>query len=120
MKKKFSRRDSVRFSKLGKNRKNLQKWIKPKGRDNKMRLKMKGYPLHPTVGDKSKKSDYGKIDGLTPVLVHNISELENLDKNSIVIIARVGKKKKMDIIKKADEMKLKIKNIRKEKIKWIY
>ena len=41
MKKKFLRRDSVRFSKIGKNRKKIQKWRKPKGRDSKMRLKRK-------------------------------------------------------------------------------
>ena len=40
MTKNFLRVDSARYSKLGKGRRKLQKWRKPKGRDNKMREKM--------------------------------------------------------------------------------
>ena len=38
---KFLRRNTGSLSRLGKLRRKLQKWRKPKGRDNKMRLKEK-------------------------------------------------------------------------------
>ena len=117
MSKKFVRTDSVRYSKLGKKRKKLRVWRKAKGRDNKIRLKRFGYPKSPTVGHKSSKKESGKISGLKPVLVHNVKDLSLLDKNSVVIIAKVGAKKKLDIIKKAQDLGLKMLNLQEDKTK---
>lgn len=114
MSKKFVRRDTKRYSKLGKNRKKIQRWRSVTGRDNKIRLNKAGYPTKVKVGFKSSKKESGKISGLTPILVRNTKDLETLDKKSAVIIAKVGAKKKLDIIKKAIEMKLKILNLAKE------
>jgi len=113
MKKKFVRRDAGRFSKLGKKRKKMQKWRKPKGRDNKMREKRFGYPKLVSLGYKSSKGKSGKIEGLTPCLVYNIKDLDTVNKNSMIIIAKVGAKNKLEIIKKALKMKLRIANIAK-------
>ena len=112
MSKEFVRRDMSRFSKLGKNRKKLQSWRKPKGRDNKMRLKRKSYPSVVSVGYKTSKKESGKVNGLFPVLVHNLKELESLGKDSAAVIAKVGAKKKLELIKKADELKIKILNVK--------
>lgn len=109
--KKFLRRNTLKFSKLGKNRKKIQRWKRAKGRDAKIRLKMKGYPSAPTVGYKSPRKESGKIKGKIPLLVHNIKELERAHKDSVIIIAKVGAKKKFDLIKKAEEMKLQIHNL---------
>jgi large subunit ribosomal protein L32e len=118
MKRKFLRQDITRHSKLGKGRKKLQKWRRPKGRHSKMRRKRFSYPKSPSIGYKTPKSKAGKIMNLIPKLVHNIKELENANsKTDIVIIAKIGARKKLDIIKKADEMKIKIFNINKEKKK---
>jgi large subunit ribosomal protein L32e len=108
MKLKFMRRDTKRYSKLGKNRKKLQKWRRPKGRDNKMRLKRRGYPACPSVGYRSPKKNRAVI----PIQIHNVKQLEALKKNESIIIARVGAKKKIDIIKKSREMNLKILNLK--------
>lgn len=108
---KFQRTDAVRFSKLGKNRKKKQKWRAAKGRDNKIREKRKSYPREPNVGFKGKRSESGKINGKVPILAMNVKDLEKVGKDNVVIIARVGAKKRMEMIKKADEMKLKIINI---------
>ena len=43
--------------------------------------------------------------------------LSSLDKNIVVIIAKVGAKKKLDIIKKAHDLKLKMLNIQEDKAK---
>ena len=37
----FLRKDWHKKSKLGRSRKSIQKWVRPRGRDNKLRLKMK-------------------------------------------------------------------------------
>jgi large subunit ribosomal protein L32e len=101
---KFLRRDTVRFSKLGKNRKKLQKWRKPKGRDNKMREKQRGYPKNPNIG-------YKKPSTTKPTLVYNTQNLEKLEKSTQVILAKVGAKRKLELIKKASDLKLNVLNI---------
>lgn len=113
-KKKFLRRDSNRFSKLGKKRKKLQKWRKAKGRDSKIRLKRFGYPKGVRIGYKSTKTESGKLKGLYPYWVYNTDDLDTVVKGSVVIIGKVGTKKKLEIIKKALEMKLKISNVKEE------
>lgn len=111
MAKKFLRRTWNRYSKLGKRRKKKQVWRKPKGRDNKMREKRKGYPVVVSIGYKKQKKDRGKIQDKMPFLVYSINDLENLGKEQIVIVGRVGKKKKIEIIKRAKKEKILIQNV---------
>lgn len=115
MSKEFVRRDTKRYSKLGKGRKKIQRWRRPTGRDNQMRLKQFGYPKRPTVGHQGEKTKLGLVKGKKPFLVRNINDLESVEKAGIVIVASVGAKKKMEIIKKANEMKLELYNVREAK-----
>jgi large subunit ribosomal protein L32e len=110
--KKFVRQDSTRYSKLGKKRKKLQNWRKPKGRDSKMRLKRKSYPATVSIGYKTSRKELGKIEGKTPVLVYNTKDLEKLGKENVAILAKVGAKKKLEIIKHAEEKKITIINVK--------
>lgn len=113
---KFIRQDVSRYSKLGKNRKKLQKWRKPKGRDSKMRLKRKSYPATVSIGYSSNKKLSGKIENLTPTLIKNQKDLEKATKENIIIISgKLGAKKKLEFIKQAQEKKLKILNIKENK-----
>jgi len=113
MTKKFIRRDYKRYSKIGKNRKKLQKWRKPKGRDNKMRLKRKSYPQSPTVGHKSQKSKAGKVQNKIPIVIKNLNDIAKIKDNNILILSRrLGAKKKLEIIKQAQEKDLQILNVR--------
>lgn len=81
-----------------------------------MRKKRKSYPASPSVGYKSSRKESGKIENLIPVLVYNIQDLQKLQKsNSAIIASRVGAKKKIDLIKKASEMKIKILNLGEQK-----
>jgi|SRR3989344_6514935 len=107
----FLRTDWMRFSRLGKNRKKLQVWRRARGKHSKIRKKRFSYPVMPTVGYKTQRKDIGRIDGKIPVLVHNLNELLALTKNNVVILARVGAKKKLELIKKANELNLKITNL---------
>jgi large subunit ribosomal protein L32e len=111
MSKGFVRTDTFRYHKLGRKKRALQRWRRPKGRDNKMRLSRRSYPNIVSVGFKSARKDTGKIKGLYPVLITNFFDLERIDKKSIAIISRrIGAKKKIEILKRAAEMKIKILN----------
>ena len=109
---KFLRRDWKRHSKLGKKRKKKQTWRRPTGRDNKMREKRKGYPKIVQIGYKNKES---KIE---EVFVYNLNDLRKVGtgKGKKVCIGKVGKKKRIEIVKKAKEMKITFENLNIHKI----
>jgi len=93
--------------------KNDPKWRKPKGIDNKMRLRLKGYPPIVEVGYRGPAAVRGlHPTGLEPVLVHNEKELEGLDpsKHIVVIASTVGLKKRLKILEKARQLGLRVAN----------
>ena len=106
--KKFLRRDAVRFSKFSKGKGKKAKWRSPKGRDNKMREKKKGYPGVVSIGYSTDRKSRDKIEGLIPLKIQNLKDLENATTKNILIIRSVGKKKKLLILEKAKEMKIKV------------
>ena len=89
------------------------KWKKPKGKDNKMRLKLKGYPPVVQIG-------YGTPNiiknlhpsGYKPVVISNVKDLEDLDptKHIIYIAGSIGLKKRIELIKLAKERGFRIAN----------
>jgi large subunit ribosomal protein L32e len=107
----FVRRIWSRYSKLGKRRKKKQIWRKPTGRDNKMREKRRGYPAVVSIGYSKNKKIKGKIQGKEPVIVSNVGDLEKIKKNQIIILGRMGKKKKIELVKKAKKKDLEIYNL---------
>lgn len=100
----FLRRISNRYSKLGKKRKKKQIWRRPTGRDNKMREKRRGYPARVSIGYKKAEKEKG-------IVIQNPKELEKIDKKLIIIVGNVGKKKKIEIAKKAKEVKIQLSNL---------
>lgn len=106
--KKFIRRTWKKYSKLGRRRKNLQKWRRPTGRDNKMREKRKGRPQIVSIGFSTNKKTRGMIKEKKPIIVNNEKDLEKVGKNEIVILGKIGKKKKIQIVEKAKENKIEI------------
>ena len=107
---KFLRRTWSRYSKLGKGRKKKQVWRKPTGRDNKMREKRKGYPAVVSVGYKKGKNEQKSI-----IRIYHQKDLVKIQKGDIVILGKMGKKKKIEIAKKAREKKIEISNLNIEK-----
>lgn len=115
MKRKFLRSESARHMRIGKNRKKLQKWRKPRGKSDKVRLEKKNRPLKVKIGYRESKKTSGLIKGLKPFLVKNLQDIEKINKENIAIIARIGAKKKIEIIKKLNEKKIMIFNVRDKK-----
>lgn len=102
----FLRRGWYRYSKLGKRRKNKQVWRRPTGRDNKMREKRRGYSDIVGIGHRTEKKLRNKIKGKIPIQINNLKDLEKLEKGNIAIIGKVGKKMKIELAKKASELKI--------------
>jgi len=104
---KFRRQESWRYVRID------DSWRRPKGIDNKVREKRKGYIKMPSVGYRGPKKVRGlHPSGLKEVIVHNVKELLGLDPSvhAVRIAHTVGRKKRLMIIEKAEELKLKILN----------
>lgn len=87
-------------------------WRRPKGLHSKMRLKFKGNPKLPSQGYRSPKKVRGMHgSGLTTVLVRSANQLEGLKSEGIIIASALGSKKRIEIIKKAAEKKIKVVNL---------
>jgi large subunit ribosomal protein L32e len=89
-------------------------WRKPRGRDNPMRLQLSGYPPKVDPGFGTPKEIRGlHPSGLRPVVVHNVKELEAIkDKDNVIvyIASTVGLKKRLEILSKAMELKVRVAN----------
>ncbi len=105
---KFIRRDWFRFGKF--KRKKKQKWRRPTGRDNKMREKRKGYPAVVSIGYKKQNRRIQRV-------IFNLKDLDRIKKDEIVVLGKVGKKKREEILKKAKEKNISISNIKRKKQK---
>ena len=99
----FFRRNWDKKIKLGKSIKKKRKWRRAKGRDNKIRLKEKGYPTKPTIGWGADKKIKNKINGIITQRIENLQELNKIKKGAGIIIGKIGMKKRQDIIKTANE-----------------
>lgn len=95
---KFRRQEWWRHRGLG------EKWRRPKGKDSKMRLEVKGKPPRVKIGYRQPKVLRGLHPcGLKEVLVHTPAEVEKVDpsKHCIRIASTVGKKKREEILQLA-------------------
>jgi large subunit ribosomal protein L32e len=104
----FVRQESWRYDRLKEN------WRRPRGIDNKMRRKIKGWPPTVNVGYRSPKAARGlHPSGFEEVLVHNVEELKNVNpKTQAVRIAHtVGKRKRAQILMQARKKKITVLNL---------
>ncbi|MFH1521608.1 MAG: eL32 family ribosomal protein, partial [archaeon] len=107
---KFLRTDWHKKIKLGRGVKKNQKWRGAKGRQNKLRLNRKGRGQRPKIGWGASSDVKNFVCDMEAVRVENIKELLEVGKGIGVIVAKVGAKKRAEIIAKANEMKIKILN----------
>ncbi|MEA3430985.1 MAG: eL32 family ribosomal protein [Nanoarchaeota archaeon] len=104
----FIRQDAHKKVKLG------QKWRKARGSDNKVRIGFKSYRKKVNIGYGSPR-EVKDLDasGLMPVVICNKGDLSKVqEKNGIVFSSNLGMKKRIDLVKKALELKLNVLNIK--------
>jgi ribosomal protein L32E len=106
----FRRTDWHKKIKLGSNRKKSVGWRAVKGRQNKIRLGIRGKSARPRIGWSADKAIRGKINGMEAISVENLKQLSGVKKGQGILISKIGKKKREEIIKKATEMKITILN----------
>lgn len=107
----FLRSDTVRHLRLGKKRRKLQKWRKARGRHSKIRRKHTGYPAQPGIGYKQSAKIAGRIKGKHTVHIISVKDLHALPKDTAIILSRrLGAKKRLAVLKRAQEMHLTVIN----------
>lgn len=108
----FVREESWRYKRL------KESWRRPRGLDNKMRRKIKGWPPTVNVGYRGPKVARGlHPSGYREVLVYNTEDLKQVDsKTQAVRIAHaVGKRKRAKILGEARKRKITILNLKEAK-----
>lgn len=103
----FETQGSQNLKRLGKS------WRKPRGKHSKLRTHntAKGFLPRPGYGS-PKDVRYLHPSGFEEVLIYNANDLENIDsqKQACRIASSVGKKKRIEIMKKSEEKKIKVLN----------
>ncbi|MBE3115770.1 50S ribosomal protein L32e [Candidatus Bathyarchaeota archaeon] len=105
----FVRQESWRDSKFS------LSWRRPRGLDNKVRRKIKGWPASPSTGYKGPKIARGMHpSGYMEVIVNNAEAVAAVDPNThaIRIAHTVGRKKRAVIIAEAKRLNIKILNVK--------
>lgn len=104
---KFRRQEWFRFKRLG------EKWRKPRGRDSKLRVRKRGKGKMVTIGYRVPRDIRGlHPSGLAEVMIKNVTEVERIDasKQAVRIASSVGRRKREQILKKAEELKIRVLN----------
>ncbi|MCL7394120.1 MAG: 50S ribosomal protein L32e [Thaumarchaeota archaeon] len=103
----FVRQESWRYVRVKPN------WRRPRGKDSKMRLQVKGWPPLVKIGYRTPK-DYRNLhpSGYKEVLVYRPEDLQGLNPeiHAIRIASSVGMRKKLLIVEEARKLGLKILN----------
>ncbi|MEK6904207.1 MAG: eL32 family ribosomal protein [Nanoarchaeota archaeon] len=102
----FLRQEAHKHKKLEKN------WRKPKGIHSKMREKRKGKRRQPSMGFSSPRAVRGLTkEGFEIVRIHNQNGLDNI-KIPFYLAGGIGLRKKLEILKKAVQLKLRVLNVK--------
>ncbi len=105
----FVRAESLKYDRFS------LSWRRPRGLDNKIRRKIKGWPAGVSVGYKGPKIARGlHPSGYREVLVYNVKDLSTVDPNTQAarIAHTVGKRKRALIVAEAKKLNIKILNFK--------
>jgi large subunit ribosomal protein L32e len=106
---KFVRPESWRYVRLKEN------WRNPQGLDNKVRMRVKGWPPKVSIGYRGPRIARGlHPSGFTEILVYNPEQLKDIDPEtqSARIAHTVGKRKKMKILSEARKKGIRVLNLK--------
>jgi large subunit ribosomal protein L32e len=102
----FARQDSHKKKRIN------PRWRRSKGLQSKMRLSKKGYRKSPRIGYGSTKNIKNlHPSGLKEVLVSSVEAIKNIQKDEGALIAKVGLKLKVELIKQAITSKVILLNV---------
>ena len=105
----FLREEWFRYKRIPKN------WRRPDGITSKMRINLKYRPSKVRVGFRGPKGVRGlHPSGFEEVMIYNVADLKNIDpeKQAARIGGTVGTKKRLEIAKKAEELEIRVLNMR--------
>lgn len=92
---------------------NKLKWKKPRGKDNPMRLGLKGYPpvVRPGYGT-PREHRFAHPSGLRVAVVSSVRDLDRIDprEHIVYISSQVGLKKRLELVSMAKSRGFKIAN----------
>jgi len=104
---KFTRQNAANKPRLGAG------WRRPKGLQSKLRLQKAGHSKKVSIGFRNAKKDrHTHRSGARSQTIYNLNQLETVDLKNVIIIANVGLKKKVQIIKEAVKKSIIITNIK--------
>ena len=89
------------------------RWRKPRGLDSKLRKKEKSKGKAPNIGYRAPELTRSlHPSGLKELYIQNIKDLEKIDPKTQVgrLSSTIGKKKRESIVKRAEEIKLRLLN----------
>ncbi len=87
-------------------------WKRPRGLHSKIRENIKGRRRKPSPGFRAPLLVRGlHVSGVIPVLVSSVSQIPQGKEYGIIISGKVGQKKRIEIIKKAQEFGIPVLNI---------
>ncbi|MEM4366623.1 MAG: eL32 family ribosomal protein [Candidatus Anstonellales archaeon] len=90
---------------------NRGSWRRPRGSDNKKRIRRKDRGASPRVGYKNSPNERSiHPSGIREVLIRNTSELEGLKGVAVRLSAGLSRRKKKEIAEKASSMGLRVLN----------
>jgi large subunit ribosomal protein L32e len=105
----FLRDEGFRYKRIPKN------WRRPTGYTSKLRINLKYRPSKVRVGFRAPKVVRGlHASGFEEVMIHTVKELDRIDpkKQAVRIGGTVGTKKRLEIAKRADELNIRVLNMR--------
>ena len=90
------------------------RWRFPRGKHSKVRQMHRGRPAMPNPGFGSPVKSRGLLNGLTPVIVNNVKQLEKIDVKTegVIISGKVGSKKRLELVSLADEKRITLLNVK--------
>ena len=108
-----TKKPRIKRQEVNEQRKLKKTWRRPRGKQSKLRRHEKARGSYPKTGYRSPRDVRGlESNGLQAIRVFTSSEAKKLNpkKHTMVIGASVGKKKRAEILKIAEEKRIKVSN----------